>query len=405
MLNILSPVRAHGAKVGLLAVLLWPMAATLYTDAGANTENRYLAPPPPLPLSWQQFLATPAKVDAWINDHFGMRADLVEFNNRLRFRLFREFPTIQMAAGRNGRVFMAAHTTTSPLYLAMTAVCGGGNATASPGTVEYFNALFGDFERAGLHPRLMIVPSAPAVHSADVPKWLARRCAGEDTAVAKVLNDQALQQQAREHIFYPLKEARVLAGNEDMYPKTWFHWAGPALGEMAKLSVQHFWGLPAELPAPLPTTSKWSLSDVNYLFPGVELTSLIVQPDFGAAGIQACYGPACYPEFQGYKAGLPDVSRFSNPAAPARRLLILSDSFGSKISGWYARHYRTVEQVATNGIDQMSDADVADMKRVLFRDPANTDILFLYHDGGAVYNTLRFGLQRLHPQAAALAAH
>lgn len=396
--------RAHAAKFCVLAVLSGPIAFTFYQGAGQNTENRHLAPAPSLPASWAAFLALPAQTEAWINDHFGMRAGLVELNNWLRFAVFREFPSIQMAAGRNGRLFLAAHGTNVEPYSAATAVCGG-KVSASPGTTAYFNQLFADFGRMGFQPRLMIVPSVPAVHSGDMPAWLASRCASNNTAVTGVLADPALTPAARASIFYPLAEARKLAGNEDMYPKTWFHWAGPALGEMARLSLEHFWGAPRAPGAPLPTKSTWMLSDVNFLFPGVQLTSLIVQPDLDAARIEACYGPHCFPEFQGFKAGPQDVSRFSNPAAQQRRLLIMSDSFGSKVSAWYARYYGTVEQVATNSFEHMNDADLAVVRERLFRDAQHTDILFLYHDGGAVYNTLKFGMQRLHQQAPAVLAH
>lgn len=395
MHNLFSAARANAVKLGLLAVLFWPIAAALYGDGAQNTENRRLAPAPTAPASWAQFLALPAQTDAWINDHFGMRALLVDTNNRLRFRLFREFPSVQMIAGRHGRMFLAAHAADQPPYSAMFNVCSG-DAVASPGTVDYFNKMFADFDRMGLRPRMLIVPTAPSVHSNDVPRWLMPRCAGDDTAVAKVLADPALSAAARRGIFYPLPEMRALANNENLFPKTWFHWSGPGLGDVARLSVEHFWGAPATLGAPLPTRSQWRPSDINYLAPGVDLVSLVVEPDFDAAHIQACYGGGCFPEFAAYRQYLNDTSRFTNPAAPERRLLIVSDSFGSKISGWYARHYRTVEQIATNALEQLTEAQIESLKQVLLRDPQHTDILFLYHDGGAVYNSLRAGVQRLH---------
>jgi hypothetical protein len=138
----------------------------------------------------------------------------------------------------------------------------------------------------------------------------------------------------------------------------------------------------------------------------VHLASYIAVPDFEALGVQSCYGPECFPEFanfENYKNVLNDVSRFTNPAAPDRRLLIVSDSFGSKASGWFSRYYRNVEQVATNAIREVTPADMDALKQFLLRDPQHTDILFLYHDGGAVYNTLRAGVERLH-QPPALAA-
>ncbi|HEX8601191.1 MAG TPA: hypothetical protein VF774_00970 [Pseudoduganella sp.] len=396
MASVFQFLRENAVKVGLLAVLFVPIAGSLQ-KAGSD-ENRQLAPAPGLPASWQEFLQLPTRADAWINDHFGMRNSLVRADNVLRFNVFREFSTIQMAAGRNGRVFLAAHATTAPPFSAITTVCGG-KPTPSPGTAEYLSSMMAYFEGLGLHPGMLVIPSSIAVYSGDAPKWLERRCAATDTAVNTVLADPALSPAARKRIYYPLAEIRALAGNEAVYPKTWFHWSGPALGEIARLSVAHFWGRAPAQEAPWPVKWTWKGSDVSHLFPGVHLSSHIAEPDFDAAHVQACYGPDCFPEFAGYANHaqvLNDVSRFSNPAAPDRRLLIISDSFGSKASGWFSRYYRNVEQVATNSIKEMNQADLDALKKFILRDAEHTDILFLYHDGGAVYNTLRFGVERLH---------
>ncbi|GGY07984.1 hypothetical protein GJV26_18615 [Massilia dura] len=398
MVSVSQLLRGNAVKLGLLAVLFVPMLASVRGGAGNNDEHRHLAPAPSLPTSWEDFLQLPTRTDAWINDHFGMRGALVKANNQVRFKAFREFPTIQMAAGRHGRVFLAAHGTTAPPFSAITNVCGG-RPSPAPGTAEYFTSMMADFERMGMHPAVLIVPSAAVLHSSDTPKWLEPRCAATDTAVDTVLRDPALSPMARERIFYPLQQMRAMAGDDAIYPKTWFHWSGPGLGEVARLTVARFWGRAPAHQQPWPVKSTWMNSDVNHLFPGVHLASYVAEPDFATANVQACFGSACFPEFAGfpnYARVMDDVSRFTNPAAPDRRLLIMSDSFGSKSSGWFSRYYRTVEQMATHSINDLSQPDMETLKQVLLRDPQKTDILFLYHDGSAVYNMLRQGVQRLH---------
>lgn len=390
--------RGNAVKIGLLAVLFMPMLASLTGSAGNSDENRNLAQAPAFPTSWKDFLQLPTQTDAWINDHFGMRRALVKANNQVRYKAFREFPTIQMAAGRHGRAFLAAHSTTAPPFSAITNVCGGRPSPAE-GTAQYLSRMTAEFERMGMHPAVLIVPSAAAVYSRDTPKWLEPRCAATDTAVDTVLADPALSPMARERILYPLPQMRALAGNDAIYPKTWFHWSGPALGDIARLTVAHFWGRAPAQEQPWPVKSLWKDSDVSHLFPGVHLASYIAEPDFEAAHVKACYGAGCFPEFAGfanYARVMDDVSRFTNPAAPDRRLLIMSDSFGSKSSGWFSRYYRTVEQMATHSINELSQADMDALKQVLLREPEKTDILFLYHDGAAVYNMLLLGVQRLH---------
>ncbi|MBB3121586.1 hypothetical protein [Pseudoduganella violacea] len=396
------------AKAAVVLVLALPAIAGLMKADKSSAENRRLATLPALPHSWQEFLRVPGQLDAWANDHFGMRDGLVRSMTRLRYRLFGEFPTSQVARGRHGRNFLASHSPALPPFSAVTAACGIGTR-ASPGTVEYINRMFADFHRMGLQPRLLIVPSVPPVYSADMPAWLEQRCASPQTPVTQVLDDPQLVAEARQNIYYPLGEMRAIAARgTSLFPKNWFHWSGPGLGEVAQLSVQHFWqGAAGAAQPPLRTREDWLQSDIAHLFPGLHLGSVVTRPDYEASGVQACRGDACFPDLQGVGDKLGDVSLYRNPAAPARRLVLVTDSFGSMVAGWYARHYRTVEHFATNNMGQLSAEEIGRLKRHLFADAGQTDLLFLYHDGGAIYNVLKAGAEPLHRDAAStvVAAH
>lgn len=387
----------NAGKMIVVAVLGVPAAMSLYQLCTGPADPN-LTQLPPRPASAAQLLDTPPKLDAWINDHFGYRLDLLKFNNRMRFKLFHEFPSVQMAAGRHGRYFLAAHGTTMPPFQAVLAACGGTPARAS--TIPHLNRLFGAFHQAGLAPKLMVVPSAPVVYPEDVPRFLERACASPDTPTAGVLASPQLAQAARENMLYPVQEMREIKKSAELFPKTWFHWTGDGLDQVARLSLSHFWQRPLDQAPPLKTRKYLHHSDVSHLFDGVLLESEIIEPDLAASQVKACWGGECYPEIASVGATLRDISRFSNPKAPARRLLIISDSFGSKVSGWYARYYGTVEQFATNNVDQLSDGQLEAFKAYLYREPGNTDILFLYHDAGAMFDVLRLGSERLLPAPA-----
>ncbi|MES2262956.1 MAG: hypothetical protein V4724_30905 [Pseudomonadota bacterium] len=386
-------------KIAAVAILSIPALVAVIHNAGPNAEKRDLAPLPERPANWASALEMPAKLNAWVNDHFGYRKEMVEFNNQLRFKLFREFPSIQMVSGRHGRYFLAAHAIGTLPFQAIGNVCGR-MSPPSPGTVEYFNRLFADFHRMGLQPKMLIVPSAPVLYSEDMPAFLVDNCASMETPSNVVLNAPDLSQEARDAIFFPLREMRQIKNRATLFPRSWFHWSGAGLDDVAQLSLSHFWGLSAIPAPPLKTMAHMEPSDVAHLFPGIDLRSEIVEPDLAASGIEGCYGARCFPEFGDFGETLYDISRFKNPKAPARRLVILSDSFGSKITPWYARYYREVEHVATNNMAKLGTQQIKILKDVLFRDPGNIDLMFLYHDGGAVQNTLRFGIERLHEPAS-----
>jgi hypothetical protein len=393
----------QAGKIALLAALALP-AVLAYLQAGVtSTENRKLAPFPAAPHSWAAFLAVPAQLDAWVDDHFGMRAELVRLHTRLRYAVFGEFPTIQMIAGQHDRLFLAAHGLKLRPYSALTNVCIGSTESEAP-FVDYLNTLFDDFHRAGLDPKLLLVPSSPVVHSADVPPWLVDDCARDITPMARALAGSELSEAARASILYPLVAMRQIGARSVLFPTASFHWNGPGLDEVARLSLTRLWGKTPPQLAPLPTRTTVESSDVSWLFPGIETSNPVTRPDLDAAQIEHCYGAGCFPELGDITEKLTDTSRFHNPAAPKRRLLIVSDSFGSKISGWYAAYYGTVEHVCTNGINGLNDAQVERLVRFLFRQRADTDILFLYHDGGIVPGSIRKSLMRLHGSGRLLAA-
>lgn len=389
-----GPLRRHAAKIALVALLSLPALVGAWRSGKHGGENRTMAALPTAPTDWAGALALPGKTDAWINDHFGFRNALLLAHNRLRYSVFDEFPSVQVTRGRHGRFFLTSHNASSPPFSAVTSVCRGGQF--KPGTPEYINRLFRDFHAMGLSPRMLIVPSAPVVMYEDLPRWLEAGCASSATPFTELLAGDQLDPEVRRATLYPLAQMREIKHRATLFPKNWFHWNGPGLDEVAQLTLP-MWGHPLGTPAPaFPIARREGPSDVANLFEGIRIMATMEEADFAAAGVASCYGGRCFPEFEEYAETLYDISRFHNPKAPKRRLVMLTDSFGSKISGWYARYYDEVEQVATNNISQLSAGQIARLKAYLFRDRENMDLLILYHDGGASTGTLQYGLERFH---------
>jgi hypothetical protein len=384
----------HGAKCAAIALLALPTVLPPLLDAKEINDNRRMAPQPTLPTTWAEFLTLPAQADAWVKDHFGFRRELVESNNLLRFKLFHEFPSVQMTAGENGRIFLTAHASQAPPFSAVMAICEV-NKSSLKEFGAYLNVLFDSFEAMGIKPKLMIVPSAPVVHSADLPHWLRDRCKGNDTPMQALLESDYINSKVKSAIWYPLEQMRARNQGTKLFPRTWFHWSGPGIEPIAQGSVSRLFPAVQTAAPRLRTHSSVQPSDVAHMFPGIDLPSEVTEPDYTASGIASCHGTTCYPEFKGFTEPLYDASRFNNPAAPDRRLLILSDSFGRFVAGWYSRYYRTVEHLAVSNIKDLKPEQVETLKKFVLREPSNTDVLFVFHDG-ALTGTLRLGLQRFH---------
>jgi hypothetical protein len=384
----------HGAKCATIALLAVPTVLPQFTGSREVNENRKLAPLPNVPTTWAEFLALPGKTDAWVKDHFGFRTELVEANNIWRYKVFGEFPSVRVTSGQHNRIFVTAHATAAAPYSAVVEICDVNQKTLKE-FGAYLNILFGSFESMGLSPKLMFVPSAPAVHSADLPKWLSKRCSSDATPVAALLQGDYITPNVKSAIHYPLAQMRSRSQGTDLFPRNWFHWNGPGVEDIAQGSMSRLFPAVQTTAPRLVTRVVDQESDIHPMFPGVHLRSKITEPDYDGSKIQACHGITCFPEFKEFAEPLYDVSRYHNPAAPARRLMILSDSFGRFIAGWYTRFYRTVEHVAVNNVRDLQRDQVKVLKEFTLRDPGKTDILFIFHDG-ALTGTMRLGLQRFH---------
>ena len=68
-----------------------------------NPENRQLAEPPRFGLS--EIKKWPSECDAYVSDHFGMRPDLIRWNNILRVRLLGVSPVDSVILGKDSWLF------------------------------------------------------------------------------------------------------------------------------------------------------------------------------------------------------------------------------------------------------------------------------------------------------------
>lgn len=375
-------VRRHAAKALIVLLFSIPLLAMLLMKDAGTSENRNLAALPAAPHSWPETLAFPGKIDLWLNDHLGLRNQLIDWNNLIRFKLFKQFQTNQLILGHHGRVFLSAYNANEAPYSGIQGVCGYG---VGPGPVNAVVAHVNLFSRTmreqELGGRLMIVPSAPMVYSEDLPDWLHARCAGTTAGVQRAMASPQLKDP--ELVLYPLAELRAIRANAAVFPSTWFHWAGagPRLG--AELTMQRFWPAQGDQAPLLRTVTTDRASDVAHLFPGVKLNSRVETVDFAASGVKECSGAPCYPEMSEVALKLWGINRYSNPAAPLPRLVMITDSFGISLAPWYARYYRDVLQISSNDFDQLSPDQVRRLKEVLFQRETPQHLLFVYHDGTA----------------------
>jgi hypothetical protein len=394
---LIQRLMTHSAKIILISLLAAPAILSFSGKEQAATENRKLAAFPAKPRSWDAALKYPAQLDVWINDHFGFRNALVKLNNKVRYALFDQFPTAQVIAGKDGRIFLSTHEAHYAPYAAINITCGYQFNEYDKIALQ-LNQLHAAFRKSGIDVKLLIAPSSPIVYAEELPDWLATRCMSSIHPFDEITKANRLEPSVRSAIYYPLEEMRAMKPHAMALPKTWFHWAGEGAQLVAQRSAEHFWNVKADDTKPLVTRVERLPSDLSHLFPGVKLASPVTTIDFAASGVEECSGGHCFPEAQDIMDKLGDVSRYRNEKAPRGKLILVTDSFGRYIAGWYSRYYRDVMHISTNAVDRLSEAEMTRLRQLLLEQGRVGDVLFLYHDAGVLAGRAGIDLKKIAPK-------
>jgi alginate O-acetyltransferase complex protein AlgJ len=131
-------------------------------------EGRFLAPPPGIPGSEAAWLALPRQVDAYLDDHFGLRAVLIRAHKDLTKPML-GFGNDSVLVGREGRLF----------YLGEDTVRQSAGLVLRDERVSETAALLARIHAAlsarGIRFLVAVPPNAPTIYQDDLPNWAQRR--------------------------------------------------------------------------------------------------------------------------------------------------------------------------------------------------------------------------------------
>ena len=394
------PLRKHAARIVILGFLALPLLVTLFQPANETAEQRVLAPAPGMPASVDEALAWPAKAEAWSNDHFGWRDNMVESYARLRHDLFNRFPTNQMMAGRGDRIFLAAHNDRGQGAPYTALIACGWQFDDGPRIVRELGQFDQVFRERGIPARMLIAPSGPVVYSDEMLPWQSERCKPDQVPLRGLLASKELTPEARARIYFPLNEMWAMRDRVEFFPKTHFHWGASGAGAVAALTERHFWDRGADVGKPIPLAAKVGPSDVAFLFTGIERDSLADVPDFGGTTITPCFGADCFPDHKPLMEKLGVAGRYLNSAPGlGPRLVIFSDSFGYMGAPMFARYHREVVYVSTNALVRLDPTEVEQLRRLMLVPGSDDEVLFLYHDATVLWGRVGTDLEMLFPES------
>jgi hypothetical protein len=381
----LTPVRlAHllfvAAFSGLLVIPM--LTHNGRRDPGVRAmEQRIAAPLPGWPRTRAQLLAWPKQADDYLADHFGSRTAMVRAFNTARYRLFGDSPSEQAVFGAHGRLFLASHTPDSS-YSLLQYTAGIGVASSSIATGAADLTLLLRKTRAVVPASYaMVVPTAPTLYPEDLPGWLRARWPAENFLDRTL---PLLPPDLRDDAVFDPRPAMLAAKRQgEVIPRSNYHWQGLGAKVAATAFAETRLGLASHLT--LVSREETRPSDIAHIIPGIPATSVVTVADFSTTEVQACLGAACFPDWGATAGIIGDLSRYRSPQAGPGRLLILSDSFGLGLAGWFTPYFGEVWHLAVGNLGHLDAGQRADLRHHLFDAYRPDVVLYVFNDGSVHY--------------------
>ena len=361
---------------------LQAVAPTFHVVPGARNfvENRTLNSPPQWPRKAQDVTELMTETDRWLQDSFGLRADLITLDNWLRFHLFGEFQNQQVVVGPTGRFFFTTPDTRSP-FVNVRLVCGiGVDGSRISAAVAQLSTLVRSARQDAHQILVLAIPTSLSLYQKELPRWLSRQCATAQPTMSRL--QTALPSDIEDEFDYPIAVAQELPSTEALIPKINFHWAGSGVQRlMEEVSEDK---LHRARVTTTPKTIIFERSDLVSFTPGLTFVQAVDLPDWRSAGIEECWGSRCFPELGDIAVQLVDLSRYRNPRAKGRVLLV-SDLFGRMGAGFLAEYFGEVRHIATNYMARLTPIQLARVRQYFVQDYRPDTIILMFNDGAMLY--------------------
>lgn len=341
-------------------------------------ENRVLAEYPGKPKNHQDWMRFTSRLDRYLDDHFGLRQHLVQWNQRWRYMVLREAVSPQITVGSNGYLFFNAHEVQHPLRM-LEFICGKNISQSQAHELAQQVVSFAQFAKSqNPSTTIAFVPSKPALYSEYLPSWWQQECARYQPTLTRVVNATQQQDKALQ-IVYPLSEMIAAKQQQQIYPLHDFHWQGQGAQSFARIIAEQVWGKTST--GELPFTTELSESDMQRFMPGVDLRQNLQKPNWKASAFDYCEGPACFADLA-HAVILGDVThvkRRQTGVNATQRLLLITDSFGHGVAPYFAPYFDEVWHVSSNNAGALS-AEQRQQLKLSFERYAPTQTLYLFHD-------------------------
>ncbi len=363
-----------------LLFLCLPLIKHIYTgDEIKSEENRNLTQMPSQAINLTSLSKYTSQFDTYLADQFGFRDAFIRTANRLRYRLFNEATSKQITMGKNGFIFLNSHSA-KHLYSLINNVCDIKPLTKNlqDDAIKVFSKFIKLYENQGYQTGIAIIPTKSRIYPENLLNPQAEICQANTTTWL----DKRVKEVTGRGIYYPLDKFRQWKSEFQVFLPAYFHWNGELPYRVAEDMMKNYWHIEPKLEVKSENTSVET--DLKRFLFGLNIHDETKKYDYSPYKITSCKGAHCFKDLAHvYKRII--GFRYFKDSNTHRKLLILSDSFGAKITPHFIRGFDEVAMIELNRLKKKER--LAFFESVLTIEKP-THFLLLFHDGGSKGRTL-----------------
>lgn len=385
--------RANALVLALwCALLATPLLVHLFRPPHeAPLENRTLAPAPDWPRTLEEGRTWPARMQAWIRDHFGLRGELLEASHRWRHQVFGDFLSADLVTGQAGEVFYGVFGDTAGSALRV--LCGA-ERIELPVVGRQVAALLATTRAEVPRSYLLMVPDKSRLRPQRWPRWLQEECAGGQPPAEPLIDLLAQQPVTAGRLLYPIDAMRKVDGVDPVYHPWNLHWDFHGAAVAADWLAHGRWDMSRRFDVALePRETEF---DLRGFAPGVEHRDTTLVPVYPDGRVLVCHNDAaCFPEFAAEAALLFQVARVRSawqlpPGQRRPTLVLIGDSFGDNITEPLARYFAEVWYLSMNHLSRLSPAQRRHVRSVVIDQFRPDVLLHVYNESTVLTDRARY---------------
>ena len=359
-----------------VALILAPSLAFLFgADIARVDEKRRLADWPELAWKSDSILQLPSGLDAYANDHFGLRDALVMAHSIIRVRLIGDSSSSQIEMGSNGFIYLSE---TDPQDSSRGVFSRACSQVADPSDRDAFanhiDRLSNEFP--GTAVSMIFVPTKSTIYSEYLPSSIDAETRNGCREGSELLRwaSQATALNERVRVIYPHSLFSELKTRISVYEPKNFHWIGTTPFQFARWLFTDVYHLPGRYDVPIYPSVQ--VSDIDHLLgnPGIEVE--YDYHNYREIGAEFCYGIEC---LENSSLRVSGYNLATNPAIDQGKAVLITDSFGFALFESLTMGFSEIHHFEINGLpsDQIVELFewVADIRA--------DHIIFVFHDAAS----------------------